>query len=289
MLRVICLILATVIVLTIIVGLIKGKGFIQLVDNLNSYEYFLKDFYIIGFYLNSTRLFRMRGKLERNIKKYSKLFWDNIYAEYYANLAWAQFLTLSFLALGIGLIIIGYAGSEVSVFLVCILILSVLAIWNISILKIKDEVKKRQEMCDSEFPNMVSKLSLLINSGMVLRESWNVVSYGKEGVLYDLMRKSCVDMENGASDIEAIHKFGVLSDSAEIKKFTSVMIQGLEKGNSELSDLLIVQSSEIWAHKRQVSLQKGEIAAGKLIVPLGITFGGIILIIVAATMQSMSF
>lgn len=73
------------------------------------------------------------------------------------------------------------------------------------------------------------------------------------------------------------------------EKFTSAMVQGIEKGNSELADFLVSQASELWAHKRQLALQKGEIAAGKLIIPLGLMFGGIIMIIVAAAMQSMSF
>ena len=136
---------------------------------------------------------------------------------------------------------------------------------------------------------MVSKLSLLLTSGMVLREAWYVVAQGKDGPLYDLMKKSCIEMDNGASDYSAIQKFGVLCDTPEIKKFTSAMLQSAEKGNRELTTFLIAQITELWAHKRQVALQKGEIAAGKLIIPLGLMFGGIILIIVAGVMQSMSF
>lgn len=64
---------------------------------------------------------------------------------------------------------------------------------------------------------MVSKLALFNNSGMVLREAWRVTAYGKEGTLYTLMKQACEDMENGESDIGAIYKFGVTSDSASIK------------------------------------------------------------------------
>jgi len=155
--------------------------------------------------------------------------------------------------------------------------------------KMKETVQARKDACEMEFPNMVSKLSLLINSGMILREAWELVAYGKEGELYDLMRTSCDYMRNGDSDSVAIHKFGMLSDSAEIKKFSSLMIQGLEKGNRELVDFLVGQASEYLAHKRQLALQQGEKAAGKLIIPLGITFVGIILIIIAAAMQGLSF
>lgn len=114
-------------------------------------------------------------------------------------------------------------------------------------------------------------------------------SGGKNGELYNLMRKACEYMRNGDSDAVAIHKFGILSDSPEIKKFSSSMIQGMEKGNSELAEFLMGQASEQLAHKRQLALQQGEKAAGKLIIPLGITFFGIIMIIISAAMQGLNF
>jgi len=285
----ILLVLASISTIRLIVHLAKGNQYTTLVENLDSSEYFLKDLYVIGFSLSNTKLFSLRGKLERDLKKHAKLVWDNIYYEYYANLAWAQFLSLSLLVLSIGLIVSTLIGGEAALLIFGITALFVLAIWNLSMSKMKEAVAKRRDECVLEFPNMVSKLSLLINSGMVLREAWYLVANGKDGALYELMKKACECMDNGDSDAAAIHKFGVLSDSIEIKKFTSAMVQGIEKGNSELADFLVSQASELWAHKRQLALQKGEIAAGKLIIPLGLMFGGIIMIIVAAAMQSMSF
>lgn len=287
--KLLLLLLASASTLLLIIHLIKGKKYVQMVENLNSNEYFLKDLYIVGFSLANTSLFKLRGKLDRDLKKNTKLALDNIYFEYYANLAWAQFLSLSLLIISVGTILSSLVGGAASLFVVGITALFVLAIWNLSMSKMKEAVAKRREECMMEFPNMVSKLSLLINSGMVLREAWFLVAEGKDGALYDLMKKACECMNNGESEVSAIHKFGVLSDSIEIKKFTSAMIQGIEKGNSELADFLVSQASELWAHKRQLALQKGEIAAGKLIIPLGLMFGGIIMIIVAAAMQSMSF
>lgn len=288
-LRVLALAIASLLILVLFICLAKGKKYTAMVENLDHSDYFLKDFYVIGFVMNDTKLFKLRGKLGKELKKNAKLLWNNIYAEYYSNLAWAQFLSLSLLVLSIGFVISGLFSGMASLIVIFISLLFVAAIWNISITKMKEIVVKRREECEYEFPNMVSKLSLLINSGMVLREAWYLVAYGKNGALYDLMKKSCECMDNGDSDIVAINKFGILTDSVEIKKFTSALIQGIEKGNSELADFLMLQVSELWAHKRQIVLQKGEVAAGKLIIPLGLMFGGIIMIIVAAAMQSMSF
>lgn len=283
------LVLATVCTLLFVLGLLKGKKYEMYIENLDDSRYAMKDFFVVGFFLNDLKLFRLRGKLERNLKIQSRLIWDNIYYEYYALLTWAQFLTYAFLTCCTGFILCGAVNAGTIFVILAIIVLAIMAEWNLVMSNMKETVQARREACEMEFPTMISKLSLLINSGMILREAWEVVAYGKDGDLYNLMRKTCENMKNGDSDSSAIYKFGILSDSPEIKKFTSSMIQGISKGNRELSDFLMSQASEQLAHKRQLALQQGEKAAGKLIIPLGITFSGIILIIVSATMQSMSF
>ena len=285
----IMLLLASITTVLFLVNLARGKQYGYMVESLDGGEYFLKELYVVGFSLNDGKIFKLRGKMERNLKKQAKLLWGDRYYEYYANLAWAQFLSLTLLVVSVGFSLSGFLKTEQLPILLILVLLFVAAFWNLSLSRMKEKVQQRREACEAEFPNMVSKLALLINSGMVLREAWRVTAYGKEGTLYTLMKQACVDMENGESDIGAIYKFGVTSDSASIKKFTSAMIQGMQKGNSELADFMVSQTSELWAHKRQMALQQGEVAAGKLIIPLGITFAGIIMIIVSAAMQSMSF
>ncbi|MDE5770934.1 MAG: secretion protein F [Ruminococcus sp.] len=289
-LRALFLILATLSVILMTTALIKGKSYNYMIENLDRFDYFMKDWYTVGFFLNSMKLFHLRGKLEASLKTNAKLVYGNIYYEYYANLAWAQFLTFAVLILATGLTICSFIqDTSALLFIFMIVVLVIVATWNICVSKMKDVVKKRREECEDEFPNMVSKLCLLINSGMILHEAWNVVSYGKEGTLYNLMRLACEEMNNGVSDRGAIYKFGVMTDSPDIKKFTGNVIQGIDKGPKELADMLLAQTRELWAHKRQSALQKGEVAAGKLVIPLGITFAGIIMIIVAAAMQTMTF
>ena len=275
----IMLLLASITTVLFLVNLARGKQYGYMVESLDGGEYFLKELYVVGFSLNDGKIFKLRGKMERNLKKQAKLLWGDRYYEYYANLAWAQFLSLTLLVVSVGFSLSGFLKTEQIPILLILVLLFVAAFWNLSLSRMKEKVQQRREACEAEFPNMVSKLALLINSGMVLREAWRVTAYGKEGTLYTLMKQACEDMENGESDIGAIYKFGVTSDSASIKKFTSAMIQGMQKGNSELADFMVSQTSELWAHKRQMALQQGEVAAGKLIIPLGITFAGIIMII----------
>lgn len=283
------LVMATICDILFLLGLFRGKSYESYLEALDESSYPMKEFYIVGFYLNDLRFFRLRGKLEQDLKKESRLIWDNVYYEYYALITWVQFLTAALFTCCIGFTLCGIVASASMIMVIGIMALALMAEWNLIMSHMKETIQSRREACELEFPNMISKLSLLIDSGMILREAWEVVAYGKEGALYDLMQKACEYMRNGDSDAVAVNKFGVLSDSPEIKKFSSSMIQGMEKGNSGLADFLMGQASEQLMHKRQLALQQGEKAAGKLIIPLGITFMGIIMIIVSAAMQGLAF
>lgn len=289
MVRMILLGLATIFTLLFLYGMLKGKDQVEYVEDLDGTEYFLKDLYIVGFALNNTKLFSLRGKLERDLKKNTKLILNHVYYEYYAYVAWAQFLSLALLVLAAGCSVCALFEGTAAILMLVVVILLVAAIWDMSLSKYSDAVKARTAACNAEFANMVSKLSLLLSSGMTLRDAWYLVANGKNGPLYDLMKNACDNMDNGDSEVAAINKFGILTDSIDIKKFTSTMIQGIEKGNRELADSMMNQVTELWAHKRQLALQEGEIAAGKLLIPLALTFVGIIIIIIAAAMQSMMF
>ena len=117
-----------------------------------------------------------------------------------------------------------------------------------------------------------------------LYQRWRVIADSKEGVIYDLMRQSCVDMENGMAEVDAIHKFGRFTNSAEIRKFTSALAQSVERGGAELSDFLSRQSIEVWTLKKQLMLQKGEAAASKLLVPTAMLFVGIIIAVMTGAL-----
>lgn len=183
----IMLLLASITTVLFLVNLARGKQYGYMVESLDGGEYFLKELYVVGFSLNDGKIFKLRGKMERNLKKQAKLLWGDRYYEYYANLAWAQFLSLTLLVVSVGFSLSGFLKTEQLPILLILVLLFVAAFWNLSLSRMKEKVQQRREACEAEFPNMVSKLALLINSGMVLREAWRVTAYGKEGTLYTLM------------------------------------------------------------------------------------------------------
>ena len=94
------------------------------------------------------------------------------------------------------------------------------------------------------------------------------------------MKHAVSEMENGISDVEAIRRFGLRCMMPEIKKFSTTVIQGIQKGNSELSSMLQDQSAEVWALRKQQVRRQGEKAASKLMIPIFIMFIGILIMVI---------
>ncbi len=142
------------------------------------------------------------------------------------------------------------------------------------------KISKRSEDMLIEFPNVASKLALLINSGMILREAWERVAKSGKGILYQEMRRSIILMRNGWSETDALFSFGQRCMVPEIKKFTSTLIQGAKKGNRELAMIMTRQSKEVWELKRQFVRRQGEMANNKLMIPIFLTFIGILIMVI---------
>ncbi|MGN0141218.1 MAG: type II secretion system F family protein [Roseburia sp.] len=277
--RILELILGTVLAVLYIIQSVRGKKYEELLEPLDGEDYPLKELYVAGYAWNEVKIFSLRGNMKEGLMGQARLLYDSRYAEYYANLVWAQVLTFGHLMLCLGFLLAGLADSMLFV---------VIGIAGAGVFgyyfagKMKEQVANQQMDCMVELPEVVSTMALLINAGMTLREVWELIAYSKEGTIYELMQQACSDMQNGMAEIDAIYRFGTLSNAPEIKKFASSLTQGIEKGSSDLSIFLSNQSSEMWNLKRQIMLQKGEVAATKLLIPTVMIFGGILLIVIAA-------
>lgn len=266
----------------------NGKRFESIVESLDSNTFPLNQLYSVGFAWSSSKLFQLKGKRAADLRAQASLLYDPQYAEYYANVAWAQVITLVHLFLTITFLMAGIMYESAFLMLITGIFLSVV-VASYCLENMKNTLTKRSEECEAQLPEVVSTMAVLVNSGMVLREAWNMVADNGTGAFYELMRKAGENMKNGYSDADAIFLFGRASNSTEIKKFTSALLQSMEKGGAELSGFLAHQSSELWNAKRQRMLQAGEKAATKLLLPIVLIFIGVIIIVMTAAFAGSLF
>lgn len=280
--------IGSILAILFMVQIKKGKRFASIVEGLDSSTFPLNQLYVVGFAWSSTKLFKLRSKRAADLRAQATLLYDSQYAEYYANVAWAQTITLVHLFLTMSFLMAGILYDLAFLMLVGGIFLSIV-VAAYCLENMKNTLTKRTEECEAQLPEVVSTMAILVNSGMVLREAWNMVADSGTGVFYELMRKAAENMKNGYSDADAIFLFGKASNSTEIKKFTSALLQSMEKGGAELSEFLAHQSSELWNAKRQRMLQAGEKAATKLLLPIVLIFVGVIIIVMTAAFAGSLF
>lgn len=271
------MVIATIVTAVFILLLIAGKKYDAWLKPLDSKTFPLCELYGAGFVMLKILKFDFSTKKERKSRQQIALIYGEKHSEYYLRVNAAERFTLAMLLLVIGLAMYGLT-ADISVVLIMVMFAAV-AYYYVG--KIPEEtLKKKTNQILDEFANVVSKLALLVNAGMILKEAWIKVSETGDGELYREMRRAVEQMNNGVSEVDAYTEFATRCTSPEIKKFTSTIIQGLVKGNRELVEMIKQQSREIWDAKRHRAKQAGEKAASKLLIPICIMFVGILIMII---------
>lgn len=147
---------------------------------------------------------------------------------------------------------------------------------------LENKLKKKYESIRADFPDMVSKLVLLVNAGMTLNRAWEriCVETKKKSPLYLELRTTYIQIQGGKSEGEAYEEFARRCRVREISKFVTLVIQNLKKGNDDLVPLLRLQAEECWDLRKMRAKQLGEEASAKLLIPMMIMFVGILIIVV---------
>jgi len=276
-LSIVVMAIASVLTALFIIFLLAGSKYNNMIEPLNSKEFPLCELYGVGFAVLALFRYNYTSKGERKRRQQIALIYGEQHSEYYLRVNAAQRITLTFLLAVVGFVLYGLVNDYliVGVFLM----FAFTAYYYVATLP-QTKVEKKSTQILSDFADVASKLALLVNAGMIMKEAWEKVAYTGESELYQEMQRVCVNMHNGMSEVDAYTEFGSRCTSPEIKKFTSTVVQGLVKGNRELVEMIKQQSREIWEAKRHRVKQQGEKAASKLLIPICIMFIGIIIMII---------
>ncbi|MBE6961231.1 MAG: pilus assembly protein TadC [Ruminococcaceae bacterium] len=248
----------------------------SLFDALEEKDYPFKEIYGLGYAVLELFRYKYKSKNDRKLRQQLDILYGSKYCEYYLRVIHAQQITLAFTVFVLSFAVYGLT-SEILGWAVCVMF-AFLAYYYFGT-ETTHKIAKRSEELLHDFSEVVSKLALLTNAGMILREAWQEVAFAGTGLIYTEMQLAVTEMKNGVPEIDAIFNFGTRCILPEIKKFTSTIIQGMTKGNSELTAMLQEQSKEVWQLKKQLVRRAGEKAASKLLLPICIMFIGILVMI----------
>ncbi len=279
--------LTSIFTLITIVLLINSR-YNDIIEPLDDEKYPIKAIYGIGFALCNIFHMDFKSKSANKIRKDANILYGEKYAEYYLRVNYAQRFSFSLIVIDVLLCLTCMATEKdrIAILGVGVLVLFIVNYYFITIMK--ETIKDNANIYLMQFSNVASTMALLVNAGMILIEAWEVVAKSDNDELHLQMQLVLDEVNSGMSIDVALNRFGNRCATPEIRKFTSAIVQGMDKGNKELGNLLKTMSDEVWQAKKQKILQLAELSGNKILIPILIMFIGIMIMVMAPVMSNMN-
>lgn len=262
----------------VILALKYETKFEEITSSIDPEEYHLSELFYIGFQLMELIHFNIKSDSSRKKIKLMSEVYGKKYAEYYYYISVGGKITYVVTVLPV-IFLLSLLANNPSAILFGIVIAGIF-VWYMNE-SFKDKLTARREEILAGFPQVLSKMTLLVNSGMLFRDAWNLIAGQSDGVLFREMQMTATQLDNGVPETVAYREFAERCGVKEVRKFASMVVQGLEKGAADLTIFLKDMADELWMEKRNMVKQKGEKANSKLLLPTVIIFIGILFMIMA--------
>lgn len=161
----------------------------------------------------------------------------------------------------------------------------------------KEKEKKRKALLDLQYADMVSNLALLLGAGMTVSGAWNKLTtnyIGKrhnkavcEKEVYEEMKRTAYEIKNGMGEERAYERFGERCGGYRYRKFGNLLSQNLRKGSRGLTKLLEQEAEEAFEERKSMARKLGEEAGTKLLFPMLLMLGAVMVILAFPAMYSM--
>lgn len=259
-----------------------GKKYKSYINSVFAEEFPVNDLLCVGFSLmEMLHVHTKSRRAQMKIKEISEIRGKK-YAEYYYYIWLGALFTYGYTILVV-MVLLAVMADSVEFFLLALLV-SGLAVAYL-VLTLQDKLTAHRQALLMDLPQVLSKLTLLVNSGMVLREAWRRTEVTGKRDLYKEMQNTSLEIENGILEIDAYRHFADRCNVKEIRKFAGLIIQNLQKGNEEIAFFLKDMADEMWETKKNEVKQKGEKANSRLLLPVLLIFIGILILILVPVLN----
>ena len=156
-------------------------------------------------------------------------------------------------------------------------------------------VEEREEQMKIDYPELVSKLTLLLGAGMTVPNAWQrmVADYSKKNLpetkkryAYEEMLLTANEWKNGVFQQDALNGFGKRCRIPCYNKLVMLLTQNLRSGSVNLSFLLQEEAFEAFEERKHLARRQGERAGTKLLLPMMLLLGIVMVIVVVPTFLS---
>ena len=162
-------------------------------------------------------------------------------------------------------------------------------IWQEQDKEIHKKAEERKKLLQSGYPEFVTKLILFLEAGMTVKGAFFRITEdyqrkrekGKENnYLYEELQYICQRMKNGMSEKDAYEMLGIRCELPLYRKLSTLLIQNLQKGAAGMLDTLRQEGWKANEERKNQVKRKGEEAGTKLLFPMMVMLGIVMLLII---------
>lgn len=268
--------------------ILRADKYSAYVNAINANDFFGAKLYGLGFACMDMIKVDLSTEKAIKIRSEAGILFGKKYSDFFLRVNYAQRFTYLLLFMYVTLLFGCFAGGSDGLILAVLGMIASVLVYFYYEKNYEGKIEKLNMLYMRDFPSTVSTMALLVNAGMFLRDAWKQVAYSSDAPLYMQMRTVVDDMNNGMSECDAIFAFANRCGTKEIRKFSTLVTQAIEKGGRDLTDSLMKQSDLLMNEKRELALQQGEKASNKLMLPIGMILLGVLIMIILPILGNMN-
>lgn len=166
----------------------------------------------------------------------------------------------------------------------------------------KARLRKLQMLMD--YPGIVNKLTLYLGAGMTIRSAFSKIAYDYKKAVdstghkraqntgvryaYEEMLITCHELESGVGETQAYENFGKRCRVIQYTKLSSLLSQNLRKGSNSILPALRQEAENAFEERKSRAKKLGEEAGTKLLFPMMLMFGVVMILIIVPAYFSFS-
>ncbi|MDF2923398.1 MAG: type secretion protein [Paenibacillaceae bacterium] len=153
------------------------------------------------------------------------------------------------------------------------------------------KVRQRKRLIVMELPELLNKLTLLINAGETIHQAIHrcaAAGAGQEHPLYREWEKLSRALQDNRPLTVAMEEFSRSCSVLEVSMFCTAVLINFRRGGSDFVAALQDLSHNLWERRKAMAKTIGEEASSKLVFPMVLLFCNVIVIVAAPALLMMS-
>lgn len=153
----------------------------------------------------------------------------------------------------------------------------------------RKQKKERERKLLLDYSEVISKMQIFLGAGMTVRTAWERIAFDYQETLekgglkrpaYEEMLQTCYQLKSGAPEGRAYEEFGRRCVLQPYLKLAGLLEQNRKTGTKNLRQLLQLEMTDAFEQRKNLARRQGEEAATKLLIPLFLMLGVVMVIVV---------